>query len=167
MRIGLDFDRVLFDTDSFNEYLKENVEHLEHIEVEPYDSNGNYSPEKHAELCGISPERIYDVIDERVEKFVFDGLEVLESLKESHELVIVTRGKKKFQEAKIENSGVTEVIPEYTVVERDGKDVASIEFLVDDRSEEIERAGLPGFVFDYEENDFGDIVREVRDYEAG
>jgi hypothetical protein len=36
VRIGLDFDRVLFDTDSFNKYLKENVEGLKHVEASPY-----------------------------------------------------------------------------------------------------------------------------------
>ncbi|MFB6217372.1 MAG: hypothetical protein ABEJ72_10495 [Candidatus Aenigmatarchaeota archaeon] len=141
MRIGIDFDRVLFDTDRFNDYMKNNIEGLVHVDTSPYDEHGNYSPEIHAELCGIPVEKVYEALED-LERFVYDDIEKLEQLSE-HDLIIVTRGRKKFQETKIQNSGVKNFFDQVVVVEEGDKDVKDIDFLVDDREAELVEAGLP------------------------
>ncbi len=163
MRIGLDFDRVLFDTDSFNQYLKENVEGLEHVEASPYNENEVYSPEIHAELCGIPVERIYDAIED-TSQFLFDNVGDLEKFED--ELVIVSRGEKKFQRAKIENSGITDWVEEVHVIESGSKDQVDIDVLVDDTVTEIERADVPGVLFKREEESLKDVLDEVKELEA-
>ena len=156
MKIGLDFDRVLFDTDSFNEYMKEETG-LHHVEKDVYDDNENYSPEKHAEASGIDIEEVYDAID-NLQRFVYDDVELLKELEE-HTLVIVTRGEEKYQKAKIEASGVKDMFEEVYVVQEGSKDVDAVEFLVDDREEEIHRAGIPGLLLERDEHGMKHVVR--------
>lgn len=156
MKIGLDFDRVLFDTDSFNEYMKEKTG-LHHVEKDVYDENGNYSPERHAEASGIDPENVYEAI-KSLESFIYDDVELLRKL-DDHTLVIVTRGKEKYQRAKVEASGVEDIFEDVYVVEKGSKDVDGVEFLVDDREEEIHRAGIPGLVLDRDEHGMKHVVK--------
>lgn len=156
MKIGLDFDRVLFDTDSFNEYMKEETG-LHHVDADVYDENGNYSPEKHAEASGVDAEEVFDAI-ESLERFVYDDVDLLEGL-EGHTLVIVTRGEERYQRAKVEASGVRDIFEEVYVVQEGSKDVDSVEFLVDDREEEIHRAGIPGLVLDRDEHGMKHVVK--------
>lgn len=163
MRIGLDFDRVLFDTDSFNKHLKENVDGLEHVEASPYNENEVYSPEIHADLCGIPVERIYSAIED-TSQFLFEDVDVLEDFED--ELVIVSRGQKNFQRAKIENSGIDELVEEVHVVESGSKDQVDIDVLVDDTVTEIERLDIPGILFKREEDSLKDVLDKVKDFEA-
>ncbi len=158
LKIGIDFDRVLFDTDSFNEYLKQNVEGLHHVDTPPEDENGNYDPEVHAEMCGIDVEDIYAAV-EGLSQFLFDDVGELERLE--GEKVIVSRGRKEFQRKKIENSGADELVDDVIVVEEGSKDVAGIEFLIDDSPEEIDRAMIPGFVFSREDYGLKEVVERV------
>ncbi|MFB6145654.1 MAG: hypothetical protein ABEJ99_04070 [Candidatus Nanohaloarchaea archaeon] len=162
MRIGIDFDRVLFDTDKFNEYLKQAVEGLEHVDEEPYDQHGCYSPEMHAELCGIPVERIYRAMED-LERFLYDDVSELESIE--HEKIIITRGKPGFQEAKMDGSGVLKFVDGFIVIEEGSKDIDGIEFLVDDRKVEIEDAGVPGFVFDREKHTMTDVIDAVNEFD--
>jgi len=155
MKIGIDFDRVLFDTDRFNKYMKEETG-LHHVEEDVYDEKGNYSPEKHAEASGIDVNEVFSAVKD-LEGFVYDDVELLEEL-DSHTLVIVTRGEEKYQKAKIEASGVRDIFEEVYVVQEGSKDVDSVEFLVDDREEEIHRAGIPGIVLDREEHGMKHVV---------
>ncbi|MFB6204548.1 MAG: hypothetical protein ABEJ75_02800 [Candidatus Nanohaloarchaea archaeon] len=156
MIVGIDFDRVLFDTDSFNKYLEDETG-LHHVEGDVHDKNGNYDPGKHAELCGIDVEEIYSAMED-LERFLYDDVEKLQQLDSA---VIVTRGAKKFQERKIESSGVLKYVPEYIIVESGSKDVG-IDFLVDDWEKEIERAGVPGMLFDREKHDMRDVIERVQ-----
>ncbi len=158
LKIGIDFDRVLFDTDAFNEYLREKVEGLHHVDTSPEDGNGNYDPEVHAELCGIEVEDIYAAMDD-LSRFLFDDVDELEKLE--GEKVIVSRGKKGFQRKKIENSGADELVDEVIVLEEGSKDIAGIEFLIDDSPEEIDRAMIPGFVFNRGDYGLRDVVKRV------
>ncbi|MFB6100616.1 MAG: hypothetical protein ABEK16_05070 [Candidatus Nanohalobium sp.] len=163
MRIGIDFDRVIFDTDSFNEYLKEEVEGLEHVETSPYNEHGVYSPEIHAEICGIDVERIYDAMEE-LGGFVYDDISDISST--DHELVLITRGQKYYQKKKIEGAGVEDKFDKTIVVEKGSKDVADIDFLIDDQKREIEKAGVPGFEFDREKHSLSDALEEAEKHET-
>lgn len=160
MKIGLDFDRVLFDTDRFNEYLRENVEGLKHVEASPYNENEVYSPRIHAELCGIPVERIYDAISD-TSQFLYPDVNALSDLDD--EIIIVSRGEKEFQKAKIENSGVLDYVDEFHVIEKGSKDQVDIDILVDDTLSETERADIPSVLFKREEEDLNDAINKVKD----
>jgi FMN phosphatase YigB (HAD superfamily) len=158
MKIGVDFDRVLFKTDEFNEYLKENTG-LHHVDGDVYDDHDCYSPEKHAELCGIDTEEVFDAIKD-LNRFLYPDVDELNRLKPEHELVIVTRGEEKFQKQKIRESGAERLFDRLLIVQEGSKDVG-IDFLIDDREEEIERAGVEGFVLDRSEDSLKDAIEEV------
>jgi FMN phosphatase YigB (HAD superfamily) len=159
MRIGVDFDRVLFRTDDFNEYLNEETG-LHHVDGDVYDEHGCYSPSKHAELCGVEVEEIYDVMED-LNRFLYPDVDELNRLKPEHELVIVTRGEERFQKEKIRATGVQRLFDQVFIVQEGPKDVG-IDFLIDDREEEIERAEVEGFVLDREKADLSDAVQEVK-----
>jgi len=159
MRIGIDFDRVLFKTDEFNEYLKEETG-LHHVEEDVYDNNGCYSPKKHAEACEISVKEVFQAMND-LNQFLYPDVDKLKQLKQSHELVIVTRGEEKFQKEKIKNSGVQRLFDQLYIVQGASKDVVDIDFLVDDREEEIKNVEIPGIVFDREKQDLEDVIKEI------
>ncbi len=163
MRIGVDFDRVLFDTDSFNHYLKESVEGLREIESSPYNDHGVYSPEIHAELCVIEVGKIYEAI-RNLERFVYSDADILDEI--DHEIVLITRGQKNFQEKKIEASGVKEKVDQVVIVEEGSKDLANIDFLIDDRKKEIEEAEIPGFEFDRTQHSLQEAFKEAEKHGA-
>lgn len=162
MIVGIDFDRVLFDTDRFNEDLKEATE-LHHVDAEVYDENGNYSPEKHAEEAGADTENIYEFVERNSRKYIYPDVKDLEEL--DYEIWIVTRGEKKFQEAKIQAAGIENLADKVVVVEDGSKDVG-IDFLIDDRVEELEKADLRGYVLDRSKETLKDAVEEVEEDEG-
>lgn len=159
MKIGIDFDRVVFDTDSFNEYIKEETG-LHHVDADVYDEHGNYSPEKHAEASGVDVEKVYEIMEKGLEKFLYDDAEMLENI-DQHSFVIVTRGEDKFQRAKIEASGADEFFDQIFTVQEGSKDVDGVKFLVDDREKEIERARIPGMVLDRERHSMEHVISFV------
>ncbi|WEL19576.1 hypothetical protein [Candidatus Nanohalococcus occultus] len=159
MRIGIDFDRVIFDTENFDEYFKNNTG-LYHVEESVYDSNGNYSPEKHAEKCGINVETVYNALSD-LSNFLYEDIRNLSEL-EGHQLVLVTRGRERFQEKKVEASGAKKLVDSVEYIESGSKDEAGIDVLIDDREAEIERAEVPGFVFDRQNHDAEDIIDFIR-----
>lgn len=159
MKIGVDFDRVLFKTDKFNEYLKEETG-LHHVEEDVYDKNGCYSPEKHAKACGINPETVYDAIKD-LNRFLYSDIDSLKKLKPEHELFIVTRGEEKLQKQKVKNSGADRLFDQLYIVQGAPKNVGGIDFLVDDRKEEIENAGVPGMVLDREKHSIEDLIEKI------
>lgn len=160
MRIGLDFDRVLFKTDEFNEYLKEESG-LHHVEADVYDDEGCYSPEKHAEASGVELQKVYEALDD-LSEFLYEDVEKLEEIGD-HELVIVTRGEERFQRAKIEASGADKFVEKIFVVQSEAKDVGNIDFLVDDREKEINRAGMPGMVLDRKKHSLDHLISFIGD----
>ena len=163
MRIGIDFDRVLFDTDKFNKYLKDAVDGLEHVESSPYNEHGVYSPKIHAEMCGIEAEDIYDEMN-NLERFLFDNLDELRETE--HDLILVTRGHKEFQKRKIEGASIKDMFEKAIVVEEGSKDVADIDFLIDDQKKEIEEAGVPGFEFDKDKHSLKEALEEAERHAA-
>ena len=164
MRIGLDFDRVLFDTDSFDEFYKEHVEGLYHIENPAPVKHGVYDPEMHAELCGIPKERIWNVFENDLSRFLYPDVELLDKL--GHELIIVTRGHEKFQRLKIESTGITDKVEDVFVVQEESKDSVDIDLLVDDSSEEIERVNIPTVKIERPEEDLEKLIEKVKEIEA-
>ena len=156
MIVGLDFDRVLFKTDEFKEFLDRQIPGF----LEHYPSEGNYDPEKHAESMGIDVQRIFDVL-EHAEDYLYEDVSELEELREEHKLIVVSRGDPYFQERKIVDSGVVEHVDGYFIVEEESKDDINIDFLVDDRGKELEDVSVPGFLMKRNEHDISDIVGAV------
>lgn len=158
MMIGFDFDRVLFKTDEFKEFLDREIEGF----LDKYPEEGNYDPEKHAERLGIDVEEIYRAL-EKAEDFLYPDTEELEELRDDFKIVIVSRGDPYFQEKKIEGSGALEHVDGFFIVEESLKDEINIDFLVDDWEKEVERIDVPGYVMDRSKEDLGEVVDFLRE----
>lgn len=161
MKIGIDFDRVLFDTDGFKQVLKEELDGFEETYKEAHDSNDNYSGEKHVELMDVSEKKYYEVFN-RCSEFLYSDIKKLERLKEDFELFIVSRGEENYQRLKIENSGADKFFDKVIIVEEGSKDKVDIDFLVDDRKKEVERVEVPSMLFNREKHDAEDLCEKVR-----
>lgn len=85
MKIGLDYERVLFDTDSFDEFYKEETG-LYHVKADVYTESGNYDPTEHAKECTLDVEEVYQFFEKDLSKFLYNDIEFLEKLKEEHDL---------------------------------------------------------------------------------
>ncbi len=164
MRVGLDFDRVLFDTDRFDDFYKQHVEGLYHVENPAPVKNGVYDPEMHADLCDIPKERIWKVFENDLSQFLYSDIDLLEEI--NHELVIVTRGHEKFQRLKAEASGITDKVDEVNVVQSESKDSVDIDILVDDSEEEIERIDIPSIKINRPEEGLEKVLKRLKDFEA-
>lgn len=164
MRIGLDFDRVLFDTDSFDEYYKDHVEGLHHVENPAPVKHGVYDPDMHAELCGIPKERIWKVFEHNLSQFLYKDIDLLDEL--GHDLVIVTRGHDRFQKSKIEASNMDGKVDEVFVVQEEAKDSVDIDMLVDDSEEELEKIEIPGIIIERPEEGLEKVLEKVKEFEA-
>ena len=164
MRIGLDFDRVLFDTDSFDDFYKKHVEGLYHVEEPAPVKHGVYNPDMHAELCDIPKDRIWKVFEHDLSQFLYDDIGLLDEL--DHELVIVTRGHEKFQKLKVEASGIAEKVEKVIVVQEQSKDSVDIDLLVDDSEEEIEKIDIPSIKINRPEEGLEKVLEKVKDLEA-
>jgi hypothetical protein len=164
LRIGLDFDRVLFDTDSFDEYYKDHVKGLHHVEDPAPVKYGVYDPDMHAELCGIPKERIWKVFEHDLSQFLYDDIDLLDRL--DHELIIVTRGHDKFQRSKVKASNIADKVQKVFVVQEEAKDSIDIDLLVDDSSEELERIDVPGIMIERPEEGLEKVLEKVKEFEA-
>ncbi len=161
MKIGLDFDRVLFNTDKFDDFYKENVEGLYHVEDPAPVKHGVYDPEMHAELCDIPIERIWKVFKNDLSRFLYDDVSLIDDLKNDHEIVIVTRGNEKFQRKKVQASGIKDKVDNVVVVQDESKDSIDIDLLVDDRDYELERVNIPGLQIRRPEEGLKKVLEEV------
>lgn len=165
MKIGIDFDHVLFDTEKFKRQLFNRFGKFDNTYSDAKDENGNYQPERHAEILDVSLDEFHKVIREDAESCVYSDVEKLAEL-ENHEVVIVSRGDTGFQSMKIKESGVNEIVDAVVVVEEKPKDVVDINFLVDDSEEELEQVDIPGFQFDRSKHTMEDIIEKVGEFEA-
>ncbi len=160
MKIGIDFDRVLFRTGDFKDFLDDRIDGF----IETYPEKGVYDPELHAKNLGVSSGRILQAL-ERSSDFMYGDLDKLEKL-DRHELVLVTRGDIEFQKLKVKYSGILEYIDRVVIVNSGPKDQVDIDLLVDDRKSEIDRVDVEGFQFDREEHSLEDVVEWVKRLEA-
>ncbi|QKQ98805.1 hypothetical protein GKQ38_04755 [Candidatus Nanohaloarchaea archaeon] len=158
MRIGIDFDRVLFRTDEFKEEVL--FSEIENFQETYSKIDGVYSPEKHAEKLGISVKKIMESLD-KASEYLYEDIKLLEE--SEHEFIIVTRGDPVFQEEKVERSGALKFVEDHVVVQEKSKDVKGIEFLVDDLEKEIEDAGVEGFHFQRPDDSVKDLLEFLED----
>lgn len=166
MRIGIDLDRTLFKTEEFKELYHRKVEGLRYVEEPAPVSNGVYDPEKHADICGIEIEKIWEFFEETdLSDYVYSDIDELKEF-ESHGIVLVTRGNEKFQKMKAKSSGIGNFFDEIVVVQNEPKDIADIDILVDDSVEEIERAGIPGIVIDRPDEGLEKVKERLKEFET-
>ena len=153
MKIGIDFDRVLFKTDKFKkEVLFSEIDNFQ----ETYSQiDGVYSPKEHAEILDIPEDKILSCLD-KASEYLYPDTELLRE--SSHEFIIVTRGDPVFQEEKVERSGALDFVENHVVVQEQNKDVDGIELLVDDLKKEIEDSGLKGYHFTRPEDSVKDLL---------
>ncbi|MFB6292445.1 MAG: sugar phosphate nucleotidyltransferase, partial [Candidatus Nanohaloarchaea archaeon] len=157
-RVGIDFDRVLFKTDEFKQFLEEKLPGFN----EKYARTGGiYDPEKHAERLGVDREEIFELLD-RAADFIYEDIDKLREL-DVDSLFIVSRGDPVFQREKIERSGASDLVDDVEIVEQEDKDVRDIDFLVDDTRAELEQVDAEGFHFDREKHTMEDLVKKVRE----
>lgn len=160
MKIGLDFDRVLFDTDSFKEFLFDEIDNFDETYQEAKEEF--YDPEKHAEILGIPQDRIYNVLSQ-ADKFLYSDIKKLENFEADVEFIIISRGDNKFQNIKIEKSGALEHVDGVFIVQDGDKDVLDIDLLVDDSKKELDRVDVETFHFNRNEQSIEDILDRVKD----
>lgn len=153
MRVGVDFDRVLFDTEDFKDYLEQKIPGF--LDSYGLATGEGYNPEKHSEIMDVEPDVIYDTLDYETGRFLYDDIDVLGELDEQHEVVIISRGDPEFQGTKIENADLDH---EYFIVtgesEENPKQLGEktqhpgeqpLDYLIDDREYEHESFDGPGF----------------------
>lgn len=161
IRIGIDFDRVLFKTEAFKQHLFNQFEEFKDT-YKDAEVDGVYCPYKHAELMDTSVEKIFHEL-QNTSKFLYGDVSKLQDLPDRFEIVIVSRGDPVFQRGKIVDSGIKKYVQEYHIVQDKPKDSADIDFLVDDLEEELERVDIPGFLFNREKHSIDDIIRKVKE----
>lgn len=158
MIVGLDFDRVLFRTNKFKEFLDEKVPGF----LESYPDEGNYDPEKHAENMSVDVKKIYQAL-EHCSEFLYEDVDKLEELREDYRVIIVSRGDPYFQETKIEKSGILEHVDGFFIVQDEDKDAINIDFLVDDRQKELEDVSVPGFLMNRDDSGLESVIDAVKE----
>lgn len=135
MRIGFDLDRVIFKTDEFRRDRDRELG-MHHVEADVFDQNDNYDQRKHARHCGVSDEDLESFMHD-LENYLDPSLHLLTELNH-HELVLVTRGNREFQKAKVEGSGASKYFDRVEYIEKGSKDQANIDVLIDDSPDELE-----------------------------
>lgn len=168
MRIGIDFDRVLFDTEEFKDYLEQEIPGF--LESYGLATGEGYDPEKHAEIMEIEPDRIYDTLDYSSGRFLYDDTIFLEELEKEQEVVIISRGDPEFQSTKIENADLGH---EYFIVTGDSEENPKqlgngtqhpeenpLDYLIDDREYEHESFNGPGFHMERPQDNLADVITD-------
>lgn len=167
MRVGIDFDGVLFDVEAFKHDLYERLDDFEATYPDAK-QDGLYRPRRHAELMGIEYSELVDVFacaaDHRRD---LDPLTHLSS----HTLILVTRGSRPFQQLKVELTRAGEYFDEAVYVEKSiealPKDRAvQLDFLVDDKKDEVEAVTVPTFHFT-DQSQLSDIQSRIEKSTAG
>lgn len=159
MKIGIDFDGVLFNTEKFKKKLFEEVPNFDETYEDAKGSSGFYSSSLHAEILDIPLNRILDSVGFASE-CLYSDLHLLKEIDE--ELWIVSRGDSEFQAEKIRQSGAVKFVEGFTVVQKRPKDAETgIDALVDDTKDELKRTDLQQsrlFHMKRPENSMQDVV---------
>lgn len=166
MKIGIDFDRTLFDTDSFKEHLEDRFPGFSSTYSQSKE-NDVYRPRRHAELLDVELEEIFDEMQE-CSRFLYSDIESLEKLREDgHQLFLISRGEEEIQRLKIKGSDVqrffekTAVISE-SIEELSKDSVFDIDLLVDDRREELKAVNVPALKSNPDVKSVESMVEKVR-----
>jgi hypothetical protein len=168
MKIGVDFDRVLFDTEEFKQYLEDEIPGF--LDTYGLATGQGYNPEKHAEIMSIDPDTIYDTLDYSEGRFLYEDVGELQSWTEEHEVVIISRGDPEFQSTKIENAdlgfeyfivtGEAQLNPKQLGEDTQHPEEDPVDFLVDDRPYEHRNFDGPGTYLQRPDESLEDVMNE-------
>jgi|GEM_PF-490806 hypothetical protein len=170
MRVGVDFDRVLFNTEEFKDYLEEEIPGF--LDSYGLDTGQGYDPEQHAKIMDISPDEIYGTLNCGSSRFLYEDIGVLDDLEKEHghEVVIISRGDEEFQSTKIENAelnqdhcivtGKSDENPKQLGENTQHPDRDPIEYLIDDREYEHENFRGEGFHLKRPDDSLEDVFTE-------
>lgn len=142
MKIGLDFDKTVFDTESFVQQMPTDPDVFKKAFEKAYLS-GEYTLEKHVDFLeeqGVSTDK--DRLRQLYEKSptYLRYRDYLQELSANHDLYLVTRADTKgWQQRKIAASDAEQYFKDIFIVYDDSlKDVPELDVLVDDSREELE-----------------------------
>jgi hypothetical protein len=159
MIVGIDFDRVLFDTEAFKEELEaHHPGFLEH-----YDNNRYLYQTKPGDDDIPVPVSELEATMSELQPYLIENVEALS--KSDLTFVIVSRGPQWFQRKKISNSNITTYIPRYITVDTEPKDMTNIDYLIDDNQDELQRISIPSFHFKRQEHTVDTILSLFEDNE--
>lgn len=165
MRIGIDFDRTIFDTDGFKQKLEEDFPGFSES-YRDAKKNGVYRPGEHAERLGVDLQELFDGF-RQAEAFIYDDTDVLARYQDSGiKLFLVSRGDKEFQRIKIKSTGVSELFDRTAIISRPIEEapkdsVIDMDLMVDDRREELEALDIPGVLVDPDRKDVRKVVEAI------
>jgi hypothetical protein len=159
MIVGIDFDRVLFDTESFKDRLDDHHPGF----LKHYDNNRFLYQTKPRDDDIPVPGAELETTLADLQPYLIDNAEALRESDQT--FVIVSRGPQWFQRKKITNSGITTYIPRYTIVDTEPKDMTNIDFLIDDNQDELQRISIPSFHFNRREHTVETILSLFEDNE--
>ena len=168
LRIGIDFDRTLFDTDGFKNELETRFPEFSTLYDDAVES-GIYKPRKHAEIMDVKPAELFKEM-KNCKKFVYRNLEELERINNAgHQLHLVTRGDAEIQRLKIKGAGVQRYFDSIEVISKSidelAKDsVIELDLLVDDRDEELDAVKIKTLKASTENQDISVLVDKIMRY---
>jgi len=162
IKIGFDFDRVLFNTEAFKRHLNKKFSGFSDSYSSARNDEG-YDFRKHAKILDVEPQTVLSEL-KSAEKYSYEDVKLLEEL--DHKKVIITRGDQEFQRKKLEFSGILDHFSGFHIVQERSKDIEGIDMLVDDSQKELDRADIPGFLFERDKHSIEDIIEEVAGYET-
>lgn len=156
IRIGIDFDGTVFNSSRLKELLKQEFDEFESTYLKAR-KDSLYLFKEHCEMMGVEPEKYLEKVGEFSEDLLLPNVDRISEI--DGEKVIVTRGKPEFQRVKLQSSGILEMVDGVFIVEEGSKNIGSIDLLVDDVEEELER--FDGVTVLAEGDDFGKIVEKI------
>ncbi len=160
MKLGLDFDGVLFDAGLLKKKLEEKYGDFRKT-YHANKSEGVYNFREHCEDMGVEIGEFLDTVEDYASECLYEDVEVLDEI--DCDKIIVTRGRRDFQEAKIKGSGILDYVDNYKIVEEyTSKDFDEVDILVDDTLEELYDFKGKKIFFDRSENKLKDVADAVK-----
>ncbi len=166
MKLGLDFDGVLFNSKLLKKKLDEKYDCFRDSYQEHKDNclyNSIYDYRSQCEEMGVNSKEFLKTVRDISKNCLYDDIERLNDI--DIEKIIITRGKRDFQRAKIEGSGIMEYVDDYRIV--DGyysKNFEDIDILIDDTLDELYGFNGRKIHFDREEADLDLLITTLESF---
>lgn len=152
MRIGVDFDKTIFDTPAFytciEDIVEVSIERFKDTFEALYNEKGDVTAEDHAEklLPEAGKEDVEELADairtayEAAPEYLHtEVLELLQEIRQAHEVVIITRKSHDgWQQKKVHESGAEKYVDDVIVVSGEAADTPkdAVDVLIDDSEHE-------------------------------
>ncbi len=166
MKLGLDFDGVLFNT----KLLKKKLEERYDCFMESYHENKKesvynsiYDFRGQCKDMNVDSKEFLETVKDLSKDCLYDDVDKLNDI--GLEKVIITRGKRDFQKAKIEGSGILDYVDDYRIVDGNySKNFEDIDILIDDTLNELYGFKGKKIHFDREEADLELLIDTLESF---